>query len=786
MLSFQFCFINMAQTHKKGNFLIEAFERGFNNSVRCSPSLHSTDCTSVVHKCLVFKECLAELNKLFLKMSWDRFSCDQNVLYTRPIFEVSTASFSYQQLKMGSVDPSLTPNDFRDFTCNHMYPRLTFVIFNGFGYCVEKSLSPNSNCVSFEKNCHEFLKCLNDRRSKCQPFKFVGMINNLDVCQHWTLHLTVEQTFNVKFAEISCTSRKMSSDILDHCDYQNRMCKIAKSCMNKQPCGFFSGDLSHDRIIDVSDWFTTEPDRVNGLIVYRCNEKLGQTKGVSVTYRLPSNGLSKWICDSSIRSSHFDCKEIYNICRKIVNCIEDESVRGESPNVSNISLSLEDCESPLEAARSRDFCVKIPVIAAHESAKKYLKDCTFGVQSNAEYFGKLSDAEYVTNPQQFDTFCCHKNDYGDYGTSMAWEGTNFGLTSLDCSLQEKICDGIMACYSNFESKLKGFLELFDTKVVYVVDLCVCSVGVIIAIISIHPKMNNAKMNKFLRVRLGSEILLYFLVIAYISIFFFTNGDRVPKQVFWVRDGILKWAVFVSLTLQSQSTIMDCIFLALMTKYPLMVKEIEQKISHLSVWGIPLSFAYHIPRFFLDVSMSSSLCSLYHSEKLMHSYTLEFQILKQTMVNETYQFFDPTDFFNNFHLDCHSYYMKIRSSYGFFVYNVVLDSVFCHLVPISLVALSMVIFVVEIRKVIHKRKQMNFAEKGIRIFNPGTKMFIIQSIGLAIRHVSMIFTSIYIWFHDNDNIFLKSTLEEQFHLYIVISVLSISMINLLRFAVFNLG
>ena len=183
-------------------------------------------------------------------------------------------------------------------------------------------------------------------------------------------------------------------------------------------------------------------------------------------------------------------------------------------------------------------------------------------------------------------------------------------------------------------------------------------------------------------------------------------------------------------------------------------------------------------------MSSSLCSLYKSDKVMYSYSLNFLRLRSQILNGSHDVIDRNDNFINFRIECHAHYDYIRSSHAFIIYNVVLDGIFCHMLPIVTVMFSMEMFLVEIRKMIRKRTEMNFAGKQIKVFNNGTIMYIIQSCLITLRHSFMISTSVFIWFNDRDNIFLTSTLEEQFIIYEVASVVSILLGNLLLVLVMN--
>ena len=44
-------------------------------------------------------------------------------------------------------------------------------------------------------------------------------------------------------------------------------------------------------------------------------------------------------------------------------------------------------------------------------------------------------------------------------------------------------------------------------------------------------------------------------------------------------------------------------------------------------GIVATIMYHIPRLFLDLTMSTSLCSLFSADEFVYSYSLEYQKLK---------------------------------------------------------------------------------------------------------------------------------------------------------------
>ena len=108
-------------------------------------------------------------------------------------------------------------------------------------------------------------------------------------------------------------------------------------------------------------------------------------------------------------------------------------------------------------------------------------------------------------------------------------------------------------------------------------------------------------------------------------------------------------------------------------------------------------------------------------------------------------------------------------------NVVIDVQLKHL---SLPLLSMIIFVNEVSKVVVRRAEMHFPGKRLKVVNAGFVMFIVQSTAMAIRHVSMVIASFFIWYNDRDNVFLISTLEEQFSIYIFITIVTMTASNFL--------
>ena len=74
--------------------------------------------------------------------------------------------------------------------------------------------------------------------------------------------------------------------------------------------------------------------------------------------------------------------------------------------------------------------------------------------------------------------------------------------------------------------------------------------------------------------------------------------------------------------------------------------------------------------------------------------------------------------------------------------------------------------------------MNFHGKELKVVNAGFVMFVAQSTAMAIRHSSKVVTSFFIWYNDQDNVFIISTLDEQFSIYVFVAVVTITAGNLL--------
>ena len=106
-------------------------------------------------------------------------------------------------------------------------------------------------------------------------------------------------------------------------------------------------------------------------------------------------------------------------------------------------------------------------------------------------------------------------------------------------------------------------------------------------------------------------------------------------------------------------------------------------------GVGMTALYHIPRLFLDVTLSASLCSFMRGDGFIHSYSLEYRNLRfkfQSSLKGHRMTNTDDDFYSKFHHSCYDYYVRVKSSHA---YIMVLDSLFCHVFPIIVVVICMI-------------------------------------------------------------------------------------------------
>ena len=747
LVSLDLCFKFLQDRRQKVSLI------GLNTSeLYCAPSLRSTDCHLVIHDCKILKLCQQDFLWQFQEAGDGHFQC-QEAGYERPTFigvlipqvKAMHKYFDTELNQLVLVSP----------ICADKFPSLKFVIRRGMPYCHELIITPQSRCDSFLLKCEEMMLCLIENKADCAPSQVFTPFYAHDHCKHWALTFSNIKFISSRFATLDCTARVITTNLTNQCNYQKRLCGEFEHCLRHWNCS-----LPNMTNIDCTDWFHNVPPLPrNDMNVFRCNKQYGFHHGISLSYIY-----SKWLCKMSYRAYHLSCEEVMNICKKMVRCLEERQTFNLEE--ADEKLQLSDCEGPLEASRTKELCIKIPVILKKDSHFKYLKDCTYAQQQ---------DLEFYTEQQPHDTLCCKSKAF------HALENPTV-LSTLNCTTQEQVCGAIMACYINFESNILNLLEIFDTSSTRIVHFIACIIGIFNNVLSFNSDLIAPKMYQFLKTKLLLEIGALLMVTIFVSFDFAAKLERAPAQVKWFKDGILKWLVYIFLSLQSVSTITNCFYLALITKYPLIAKEIKSKLSQAFFIAVGFCLAYHVPRLFLDLVLSASLCSLVQADSITFSYSLEYQSLKHKIAglesSEISTIKDADDFFRRFHESCRDYFQSVQTSQAFLIYNVVLDSLFCHLVPIAAVIVSMTIFVIEIAKLIRRRNEMNFEGKKLRVINVGTVVYFIQAVAMAIRHTSMVVTSFYIWYHDQDNIFLTATLEEQFAGYMLVSVVTFTLSNIL--------
>ena len=742
LLTFNFCAQSLLRT-KAQSFLL-GNKNGSEH--RCVPSLRATTCHLVLHECLVMRQCFDDYHREFRTMDDQTFNCSDDH-YFRPSWG-ERGPFQKKVMVGWRQSDDFFLHYFQS-TCSQTHPNIVIEIGKDEPVCRERLFDPLTNCRSFQRDCEEMIHCLMDKKSTCDVSQVMGRVDQALPCDYWGVSMILARMLDNGLAEMNCVSVVVPSEIPNRCDYQAEKCGQVARCQREWNCKWYN----HTKI-DCTTWFKQRPKNENNVRVYHCNDKFGFKSGISVTYQV-----SKWICQASYRTYSLTCVQIKSVCKNIVECLDDE----DGLRDIDVSLRLESCEGPMESIKSNAKCVKIPVILRENSRHKYLKDCLYASQDSAQIYAE---------PQPHDTFCCDKGNQQSARTGHI-------ATVVNCTYQQFICDAVMKCYLNFEATILGFLEIFDLKVTSIFHLSFCAVGLVNNLFSLLSKSFGPKMDKNSKMKSILDMVTMIEIACYVALELVVEKLWIPVQVKWFKDGLLKWFLYLFLSLQSLSGISQCLYIGLMTKYPMIVKEINEKTKVGLFALMSVSVLYHLPRLFLDLTISSSLCSLIKTDRVAYSYSLEYQMMKkQGFVHGSESYADTDNFFLHFHQSCHSYFTRVRSSHAFLIYNVVFDSLFCHVVPILTVFYAMTIYVVEIAKLIKRRQDMNFHGKRLSIFNLGTFIFAVQSVTTKIRHSFMIFTSVYIWFHDRANIFLSSTLHEQFSIYVLVAAISITVSNLM--------
>ena len=603
------------------------------------------------------------------------------------------------------------------------------------------------------------LACLVEHQQKCEPVEYVAPKFLRPQCLHWSTALFETGVRKRGGNLYQCKSKIGPPDESTRCKFQEKVCHAEEFCIHHWKCR-----SPNHSLFDGPNLFSTMPmpKAKNDIVVFSCNQIYGFPHGISMTYRHQG-----WQCEMSQKTYNMSCGEIVKSCKNIAKCIETS----EPEHTTEVSLSLQDCESPLEAARTKPFCSKIPIVLERERRRKYtryLKACTFHLQIEKKYY---------TDPNEHDTFCCKK----DTQLSTKYK---YISGSINCYEQHETCNEIMKCYFNFESTILELLELFDMQNTLIIYIVVCIIGIIINHLSLYSKMFSVKTYTFIKIKLNLESTLLIMTILYVSLNHMSEGDEMPMQVKWINDSVAKWILYVLLSMQSLSTLTNCFYIAFITKFPLQTKEIKEKMMSACYVGYFVVVSFHIPRFFLEPTISSSFCSLFNSEKIAYKYSLEFQMLKNTLEYGGSALMKD-EFYINYHENCYAYYRRIKLSSAFFVYNVVIDSLFLHVTPILMILVSMGIFVREIKMVIERRKELNFHGRVLKVVNVGTLTFIVQSVSMTVRHLLVVISSFYIWYNDRNNIFLTSTLGEQFSVNLLNSAVTITVSNFLAIVLLKL-
>ena len=706
----------------------------------CIATNHARSCSDAIYGCSLLRQCYEDYLSTFRKLNFAiNFDCvyDQ---YLPPIMFISVTSslLTNQAIRLPFPTSSIHLVESQLQRCARQFPNIIAQISptgpnQSHVICHDKYLTPNANCRSFHASCQTILKCsvkLVVAQCNYNPLVIEGMEllpKEYEFCNYWANEFFISHLDEKERMVISCKTSKI---LMNSCDFQENQCNLTLKCIQNPSC-----PMANFSQINLTPNMRSSLPLHNNEKVFKCNTDLGAEYGISLSVES-----AEWICRASIQIYKHDltCDQVIETCDRLKHCIENEDEVD-----THQFLDINKCESPMDATRKEMNCLKLPlIIDATTSGMRvgpFLRDCSISVQD---------PVVYQTEPRTHDT-CCQRMVASD---------------SVNCSDQASVCNNILRCFYTFEDHILPFLKLVDSKKSFsIVSLLCCIVGLTCNTITLLRQKN---IYFFAKSKLILELCLFCMLIS-TSILELTN-EYLPIQIRWAHDSLLKWSIYVILSLHSLAVLIDCMYLVLITKYPFIVSKIFKILGKILIGGACFTISYHIPRFFLDLSISSSICSMYHGFKLHQAYELEYFFIRQQIEkSENWEGFaqaDSQDYFKKYHANCYPYYQRMRSSAAFLVYNVVADGIFCHVVPTITVIASFVVFVSEIQKVIRQRQSMNVTGKSINIWNKGTISYLLYSMVLVIRHTLIITLTAYIWYHDNDNVFLISTTREVFFIY----------------------
>ena len=709
----------------------------------CIATNHARSCEEVIYGCSLIRQCYEDYVSKFRSLDFDSsFDClDEE--YKPPIMYTTLTSsvLTNQVIPLPFPTSSFNLVDSQLRKCSRQFPSIMANIrptsYNqSHVICHEIYMTPNGNCRNFRALCQKILDC-SLTRVEAQCNNNILVLNQADLytdwhtfCNHWANDVVVSHADQYQRFITNCSTSKV---LMHSCDFQDQMCNLTAVCIQNPSCA-----MTNFSRIDLTPKMHSHLPLRNTQNVFKCNLDLGAKYGISLSVES-----AQWICQTSVKMHKhaLTCDQIAELCDELKSCIESEA-----EVVNRQFLDVNECESPMDATRREANCLKLPlVIDAGTSGVRlgsFLRDCSISVQDTVVY---------QTEPRLHDT-CCQQ---------IVFSNTQ----PINCSEQATVCNDILRCFYTFEDHILPFLELVNSKTIFsVVSLSCCVLGLICDAIILFRQKN---IYLFAKCKIILELCLFCILIC-TSILELMN-NLMPIQVRWAHDSLLNWFIYVILSLHSLAVLIDCMYLALITKYPFIVNTVFKILGKILIGGVCLTISYHIPRFFLDLSISSSVCSIYHGFRLHQAYELEYFFIKQQIEkSENWEGFaqaDSEDYFKKYHANCYSYYQRMRSSAAFLVYNEVADGIFCHVVPTITVIASFVIFVSEIQKVLRQRQSMNVTGKSINVWNKGTISYLFYSTALVIRHSIIITLTAYIWHHDNDNFFLISTTREVFFVYV---------------------
>ena len=175
-----------------------------NKEYRCTPSLHSTDCASVIHDCMIFHRCFKDFQHQYRKQDKNHhFNCEDNGYY-RPFVQLNSwrkTQAKELQLPSGFFSRFDPERQFGHPKCfqSSLNLKIEFQHNNPIAICKEIGPDPHSNCVTFQKRCDQLLSCLMHHSITCDLPLVTSHPILPQACDHWAVSLSIKSLSQKNF-----------------------------------------------------------------------------------------------------------------------------------------------------------------------------------------------------------------------------------------------------------------------------------------------------------------------------------------------------------------------------------------------------------------------------------------------------------------------------------------------------------------------------------------------------------------------------------------------------------